>query len=155
MGVKELEQWTKAWVLDNTPAVLSLGRRCMKEGYSFVWLRGEVPYFIRPDGLIVHLEVHGDIPYLVAGSAVCQPRKATMDELHPWLGAKDECPGVPAKPGGASEKDWDRSEACGDQSRRDEGRPALTGEEQLQICPPQTQRKRRCYGETQNSHRTY
>ena len=28
---------SQAYVLDDTPSVMSLGKRCMEEGYSFVW----------------------------------------------------------------------------------------------------------------------
>ena len=33
-------------VRDNTPAVLSLGRLCKKNGYSFEWINGEKPHLI-------------------------------------------------------------------------------------------------------------
>ena len=32
-----------AYVLDDTPSVMSLGKRCMEEGYSFVWPSGKMP----------------------------------------------------------------------------------------------------------------
>ena len=39
-----------AYVLDDTPSVMSLGKRCMEEGYSFVWPSGKMPFMITKDG---------------------------------------------------------------------------------------------------------
>ena len=59
----------KLHVLNQTPAVLSVGSRCNKEGYSFVWPKGEdmKPAMINDDGVCTFLEVDGDIPYLIPG----------------------------------------------------------------------------------------
>ncbi len=56
--------------MNQTPAVLSVGSRCTKEGYSFVWPDGEEirPVMIGMDGTCTFLEVDGDIPYVVPGS---------------------------------------------------------------------------------------
>ena len=51
-------------LLDSTPAVLSIGRRCMKDGYGFHWEPFARPYVITPQGCKVTLEVEGDVPYL-------------------------------------------------------------------------------------------
>ena len=57
-----------AYVLDDTPSVLSVGKRCMKQGYGFVWPPGDNPFMINPDGKRISLFVNGDIPYVRAGS---------------------------------------------------------------------------------------
>ena len=59
----------KLHVLNQTPAVLSVGSRCSKEGYSFVWPKGEdmKPAMISDDGICTFLEDDGDIPYLIPG----------------------------------------------------------------------------------------
>ena len=57
---------SEALVMDSTPAVLSVGTRCMNEDYDFVWPRGEDPYFITPDGGILRCYVVGDVPYMDA-----------------------------------------------------------------------------------------
>ena len=59
----------KLHVLNQTPAVLSIGSRCSKEGYSFIWPKGEEmkPAMINDDGICTFLEVDGDIPYLIPG----------------------------------------------------------------------------------------
>ena len=57
-------------VLNQTPAVLSIGSRCTKEGYTFVWPEGEdiKPVMINSEGTCTFLEVDGDIPYLIPGN---------------------------------------------------------------------------------------
>ena len=57
-----------AYVLDDTPSVLSVGKRCMKQGYGFVWPPGDNPFTINPDGKRISLFVNGDIRYVRAGS---------------------------------------------------------------------------------------
>ena len=39
--VKELEIFLSLKVLDNTPAVLSLGKPCDENGYSYEWINGQ------------------------------------------------------------------------------------------------------------------
>ena len=56
-------------VLPNSPAVLSIGRRCMEHGVSFHWSAGQAPFMIRPDGVEAHLQVRGCIPYLYLDTA--------------------------------------------------------------------------------------
>ena len=53
-----------AHVLDDTPPVVSVGRLCMKYNYAFYWPRGEKPYFVRPSGQRITLEVSDFIPYI-------------------------------------------------------------------------------------------
>ena len=52
------------YLLDNTPAVLSVGRRCMKGGYKFVWNPYKDPYLVAPDGRTIMLQVDNYVPYL-------------------------------------------------------------------------------------------
>ena len=51
-------------VLEKTPAVLSIGRRCMVDGYSFHWQKFKNPYLISPNGYKIELEVENFCPYL-------------------------------------------------------------------------------------------
>ena len=64
--VNELKEAVQPFVLDETPTVLSIGRRSMKMGYSFHWICGKLPVMITPEKEIVHLHVKNDIPYLVS-----------------------------------------------------------------------------------------
>ena len=50
LNISELDEKVDMLVLPSTPSVLSLGRRCMEEGYSFVWNAGMAPILITPSG---------------------------------------------------------------------------------------------------------
>ena len=62
-----------AYVLDDTPSVMSLGKRCMGEGYSFVWPSGKMPFMITKDGERIDLTIHDNIPYVDLGTYECTP----------------------------------------------------------------------------------
>ena len=54
----------KPYVLQSTPNVLSVGRRCRHEGYGFYWEPyAPTPRMVSPAGIEVPVEIHGDIPY--------------------------------------------------------------------------------------------
>ena len=63
--IDELGCNVSPYVLPSTPAVVSMGKRCMYEGYSFVWMDGKSPYFITPDKRRMRLRVIDDIPYII------------------------------------------------------------------------------------------
>ncbi|CAE7749097.1 GIP [Symbiodinium sp. CCMP2456] len=72
---KSCAETINAYVLDDTPSVLSVGKRCMQQGYGFVWPPGKDPFMINPEGKRISLFVHGDIPHVRAGSQKSRPRK--------------------------------------------------------------------------------
>ena len=45
--VKELDLFLTMKVLENTPAVLSLGKLCDENGYSYEWINGQKPHLIK------------------------------------------------------------------------------------------------------------
>ena len=47
--VKELGIFLTMKVLENTPAVLSLGKLCDENGYSYEWINGQKPHLIKRD----------------------------------------------------------------------------------------------------------
>ena len=50
--------------LPATPSVLNVGKRCRVHGYGFYWDPfGESPSFVAPDGSVVPVETHEDVPY--------------------------------------------------------------------------------------------
>jgi hypothetical protein len=51
-------------ILPSTPAVLSIGKRCMNLGYSFVWKAGHKPVLITPGKKVIKLDVENDVPFL-------------------------------------------------------------------------------------------
>ena len=52
------------YLLPNTPSVLSIGKRCMEEGYSFYWPANEQPYLETPSRACIALRVDRNLPYL-------------------------------------------------------------------------------------------
>ena len=44
--VKELDIFLTMKVLENPPAVLSLGKLCDEHGYSYEWINGQKPHLI-------------------------------------------------------------------------------------------------------------
>ena len=52
------------YLLPETPSVLSICKRCMEEGYSFIWHANEAPYLETPNGGCISLRVERNIPYL-------------------------------------------------------------------------------------------
>ena len=73
--VKEFGETIEPYLLKSSPAVVSVGFRCMNLGYTFIWPPGSSPYFISPKGDVIYLEVINDIPYLRPGSQGCKPKK--------------------------------------------------------------------------------
>ncbi|RYE04330.1 MAG: hypothetical protein EOP33_09200 [Rickettsiaceae bacterium] len=65
----QLQGKVQAYVLPNSPYVLSLGR-LQSKGFSFLWKPKKNPVLIRPDRTVVHLEVCTDVP-MFAQSIVC------------------------------------------------------------------------------------
>ena len=80
--VDELDETVEPHVLDETPTVLSIGRRCMKMGYAFHWMPGKLPFMVTPKQGFVHLQVKDDIPYLVSDGKLRSNRhRPTIDDL--------------------------------------------------------------------------
>ena len=52
------------YLLENTPPVCSVGRRCMDEGFDFHWPRGQAPYFITPNGQKLRCRMRGRVPVI-------------------------------------------------------------------------------------------
>ena len=105
MNIVEFDESVELYVLPDTPSVLSIGRRCMQEGYRFVWLSGKHPYLITPSGKLVALAVEDDIPYHISGDPRCQPVEPTHELSIPCLVehirstvGDDNRPAVPAEP---------------------------------------------------------
>ena len=67
------------YILDETPAVLSVGVRCMEQGYSFVWPADSKPYFIRPDHKVIELNVDGRVPVIESSCKVSSGKQFKKD----------------------------------------------------------------------------
>ena len=64
--VKELDIFLTMKVLDNTPAVLSLGKLCDKNGYSYEWINGQKPHLSK-DGIRIICDTENFVPIVVPG----------------------------------------------------------------------------------------
>ena len=62
VSVKELDIFFTMKVLDNTPAVLSLGKLCDENGYSYEWINDQKPHLVkkRDSNTVQHGELRSD-----------------------------------------------------------------------------------------------
>ena len=66
VNVKELERFLTMKVLENTPAVLSLGKLCDENGYSYERINGQKPHLIK-DGIRIICNTENFVPIVVSG----------------------------------------------------------------------------------------
>ena len=64
--VKELDIFLTVKVLENTPAVLSLGKLCDENGYSYEWINGQKPHLIK-NGIRIPCNTENFVPIVVPG----------------------------------------------------------------------------------------
>ena len=64
--VKELDIFLTMIVLENTPAVLSLGKLCDENGYSYEWINGQKPHLIK-NGIRIPCNTENFVPIVVPG----------------------------------------------------------------------------------------
>ena len=64
--VKELDIFFTMKVLNNTPAVLSLGKLCDENGYSYEWINGQKPHLIK-NGIRIQCNTENFVPIVVPG----------------------------------------------------------------------------------------
>ena len=64
--VKELNMFLTMKVLENTPAVLSLGKLCDENGYSYEWINGQKPHLIK-NGIRIQCNTENFVPIVVPG----------------------------------------------------------------------------------------
>ncbi len=67
-------------VLDGSPHVLSLGQRCLPEGYSFRWDAGVHPVLPDPEGVEQTLELDWPRPVLTAAAPSSSAVSAEVEE---------------------------------------------------------------------------
>ena len=64
--VKELDIFLTMKVLENTPAVLSHGKLCDENGYSYEWINGQKPHLIK-NGVRIQCTTENFVPIAVPG----------------------------------------------------------------------------------------
>ena len=74
--VKELERFLTMEVLDNTPAVLSLGKICDENGYSYEWINGQKPHLIA-NWISISCNTENFVPIVVPGLSSSSPASSS------------------------------------------------------------------------------
>ena len=64
--VKEMDIFLTMKVLENTPAVLSLGKLCDENGYSYEWINGQKPHLIK-NGIRIICNTENFVPIVFPG----------------------------------------------------------------------------------------
>ena len=64
--VKELDIFLTMKVLEKTPAVLSLGKLCDENGYSYEWINGQKPHLMK-NGIRILCNTENFVPIVVPG----------------------------------------------------------------------------------------
>ena len=63
---EELDLFLTMNVLEDTPAVLSLGMLCDEHGYSYEWINGQKPHLIE-NGIRIQCNTENSVPIVVPG----------------------------------------------------------------------------------------
>ena len=66
--IRELDLFVTVRLLENTLAVLSLGKLCEEFGYSYQWTSGQKPHLIKK-GKKVYCDTSNHVPFVVPGSS--------------------------------------------------------------------------------------
>ena len=79
----------QAHILEDTPSVISMGKRCVDLGYSFIWPSGKTPYMLDANGNIIEMTVKDYIPYV---SIDQKKKRGTSSKIAKILNViSDEC----------------------------------------------------------------
>ena len=82
MYVKELGIFLTKKVLENTPAVLSLGKLCHENWYSYEWINGQKPHLIK-DGIRIICDTENFVPIVVPGLTSFLPLTSSSSSRTP------------------------------------------------------------------------
>ena len=66
-------------VLENTPAVLSLGKLCDENGYFHEWINGQKPHLIK-DGIRIICNTENFVPIVVPGLSSSSSRSSSTSK---------------------------------------------------------------------------
>ena len=79
----------QAHILEDTPSVMSMGKRCVDHGYSFIWPSGKTPYMLDSNGNITEMTVKDYIPYVCIDQ---KKKRGTSSKIAKILNIiSDEC----------------------------------------------------------------
>ena len=77
--VKELDIFLTMKVLENTPAVLSFGKLCDENGYSYEWINGQKPHLIE-NGIRIQCNTENFVPIVVRGLSSSSSRSSSTSK---------------------------------------------------------------------------
>ena len=80
--VKELGIFLTMEVLEDTPAVLSLGKLCDEHGYSYEWINGQKPHLIQ-NSIRIQCNTENFVPIVVPGLSTSSSSSSSSLQ-HPW-----------------------------------------------------------------------
>ena len=81
----------QAHILEDTPSVMSMGKRCVDLGYSFIWPSGKTPYMLDSNGNIIEMTVK-DKDYIPYVNIDQKKKKGTSSKIAKILNIiSDEC----------------------------------------------------------------
>ena len=69
-------------LLEDTPAVLSLGKLCDEHGYSYEWINGQKPHLIK-DGIRIQCNTENFVPIVVPGLSTTPSSSSTSTSVTP------------------------------------------------------------------------
>eukprot|EP00439_Symbiodinium_sp_Y106_P074569 s3106_g14.t1 len=84
---REGAYYIEAYVLESTPSLLTLGKRCKELGYRFLWEPFCDPKFYDPKGQSVKVDVINNIPYLSPSETEVVAGRSDLPRVYPALPA--------------------------------------------------------------------
>ena len=79
----------QAHILEDTPSVMSMGKRCIDLGYSFIWPSGKTPYMLDINGNMIEMTVKDYIPYVSVDQQKKKGASSRVAKILDVIG--DEC----------------------------------------------------------------
>ena len=80
--VRELDTFLTMKLLEDTPAVLSLGKLCDEHGYSHEWINGRKPHIIK-NGIRIQCNTENFVPIMVPGLSTTSSSSSTSTPTTP------------------------------------------------------------------------
>ena len=84
--VKELDLFVTVLLLEETPAVLSLGKLCEDHGYTYHWTSGQKPHLTK-NGKRIDCNISNYVSFVVPGLSTSSSTTSTptSQHLHRWI----------------------------------------------------------------------
>ena len=85
--VKDLDIFLTMRVLEDTPAVLSLGKLCHEHGYTYEWINGRKPHLIK-NGIRIQCNTENFVPIVVLGLSTSS--SSSLPSSTSWIPSRQE-----------------------------------------------------------------